>query len=515
MQCPLIAAMTSLSMRSSAVMASSHRTRSARLNSPAASALRSTPVWDARPAPVMTTTRTSSRAPIAATTSASSAAKRALPALSTSGRSNVMRATSPRTSRRIVLASVMGQWFTIKGLVTSLTALLCLTTFSNIFSGGAFPAVLPDMARSVALADWQLGLVAGAFGFARMVAAIPIGLFLTHNLRRALWLGPLVLATGALCVTSGGGLPMLVLGRLLMGLGQALSMVGGLTAILRFQSGTNLAAALAAYELSAMIGMLGGAAVIAALPGSLPWNTAFLLTCAPQLIGVITVPKLLAALPAQDGAGAQPLFARQATNGTAVNPTSHADQTRRPSLVPLAFAAGGMIALTYSTMEQFLVPLRVSREFGLERAGVARLFMVQQVFDIAALIPTGILADRRGAARVLSVILMVMATANALVGFGTLPVVVLGCALFGLSMSGWMLPLSVLRRETAAQQGSWRARGLPGCVGGGLLLGPFLSGILGMHLAGFLPALWTAALALTSLLLLARARSSGTMAVHG
>ena len=224
--------------------------------------------------------------------------------------------------------------------MTSLTALLCLTTFSNIFSGGAFPAVLPDMARSAALADWQLGLVAGAFGFARMVAAIPIGLFLTHNLRRALWLGPLVLATGALCVTSGGGLPMLVLVRLLMGLGQALSMVGGLTAILRFQSGTNLAAALAAYELSAMIGMLGGAAVIAALPGSLPWNTAFLLTCTPQLIGVITVPKLLAALPAQDGAGAQPLFARQATNGTAVNPTSHADQTRRPSLVPLANRPG-------------------------------------------------------------------------------------------------------------------------------------------------------------------------------
>ena len=400
--------------------------------------------------------------------------------------------------------------------MTSLTALLCLTTFSNIFSGGAFPAVLPDMARSAALADWQLGLVAGAFGFARMVAAIPIGLFLTHNLRRALWLGPLVLATGALCVTSGGGLPMLVLGRLLMGLGQALSMVGGLTAILRFQSGTNLAAALAAYELSAMIGMLGGAAVIAALPGSLPWNTAFLLTCTPQLIGVITVPKLLAALPAQDGAGgAQPLFARQATNGTAVNPTSHADQTRRPSLVPLAFAAGGMIALTYSTMEQFLVPLRVSREFGLERAGVARLFMVQQVFDIAALIPTGILADRRGAARVLSVILMVMATANALVGFGTLPVVVLGCALFGLSMSGWMLPLSVLRRETAAEQVSWRTGLYRVCVDGGLFLGPFLSGILGMHLAGFLPALWTAALALTSLLLLARARSSGTMAVHG
>ena len=142
--------------------------------------------------------------------------------------------------------------------MTSLTALLCVMTFSNIFSGGAFPAVLPDMAKSAALADWQLGLVAGAFGFARMVADVPLGLFLTHNLRRAMWLGPLVLAIGALCLTSGGGFPILVLGRLLMGLGQALSMMGGLTAILRFQSGKSLASALNAYELSAMIGMLGG-----------------------------------------------------------------------------------------------------------------------------------------------------------------------------------------------------------------------------------------------------------------
>jgi MFS family permease len=407
----------------------------------------------------------------------------------------------------------MGQWFTIKGLVTSLTALLCLTTFSNLVASGAFPAVLPDIARSAALADWQLGIVAGAFGFARMVADIPLGLFLTHNLRRALWIGPLVLAIGALCVTTGGGFPILVIGRLLMGLGQALSMVAGLTAILRFQSGKNLASALAAYELSAMIGMLGGAAVIGTLPSHLAWNTAFLLTCAPQLIAIGIAPRLLSSLPAQPGAPTTSLFARQASNGAPASPPAR--PTQRPSLVPLVFAAGGLIALTYSTMEQFLVPLRGSREFGLERAGVARLFMVQQIFDIAALIPTGVLADRQGAARVLPGILLLMAAANAMVGFGTLPVVVAGCALFGLSMSGWMLPLSLLRRETEPEHVAWRTGLYRVCVDGGIFLGPVLSGVLGMHLAGLLPTVSTAALALTALLLLTRARSSGTMAVHG
>ena len=85
----------------------------------------------------------------------------------------------------------------MKALVTSLTGLLCLLTFSSTFASGAFPAVLPEIARAGALADWQLGIVAGAFGFARMVADVPLGLFLTHHLRRALWLGPLVMASGA------------------------------------------------------------------------------------------------------------------------------------------------------------------------------------------------------------------------------------------------------------------------------------------------------------------------------
>src|SRR5437867_2306457 len=452
----------------------------------------------------MTTTRTSSRALIAATARPRSAANCALPAFSTSGRSNVMRATPPCTSRRIVVAEVMGQWFTIKGRVTSLTALLCVMTFSNIFSGGAFPAVLPDMARGAALADWQLGLVAGAFGFARMIADVPLGLFLTHHLRRALWLGPLVLAIGSLCLTSGGGFPILVLGRLLMGLGQALSMMAGLTAILRFQSGKSLASALNAYELSAMIGMLGGVVMIGALPSRLSWNTALLLTCAPQLIGVLVIPKLLSALPAHDGP--QPLFA----------PAPHHEAARGgSSLVPLVFAAGGLVALAYSTMEQFLIPLRASREFGLERPGVARLLMVQQLFDIAALLPVGFLADRRGAARVLPLILLVMAVANALVGFGSLPVVVVGCALFGLSMAGWMLPLGVLRQESSSEHIAWRTGLFRVCVDAGIFLGPFLSGVLGMRHAGFLPAFWTAALAITGLLLLARARRSSTMAVHG
>src|SRR5207247_4024319 len=131
-------------------------------------------------------------------------------------------------------------------------------------------------------------------------------------------------------------------------------------------------------------------------------------------------------LPASSRAGAAPRL--PATSGMATDTEPAGGANGRRSMVPLAFAAGASVAIAYSTMEQFLIPLRASREFGLERSGVAWLLMVAQLFDIAALLPVGFLADRRGAARVLPLILLVMAAANALVGFGSLPVVVVGCA---------------------------------------------------------------------------------------
>src|SRR5207245_2347632 len=134
----------------------------------------------------------------------------------------------------------------------------------------------------------------------------------TGHLRRAVVVGPCVLAVGVLVLTGGGTFPVLVLGRLLMGVGHALGMVGGLTAILRYRTGWSLASALNAYEFSAMIGILCGTVLVGALPSSLSWNRALLVTCAPQLLGILTLPALLRALSRSDAPGPRPLFARQA-----------------------------------------------------------------------------------------------------------------------------------------------------------------------------------------------------------
>lgn len=380
-------------------------------------------------------------------------------------------------------------------IAPSLLAPLCVISAANTFSIGGFPALLPEMSSVAGLADWELGIVTGVFGFARMVSDIPAGLFITRHLRRALLAAPVALVAGILCLGTGGPLWVLVLGRGLMGVGHTLGMLAGLTAILRYSAAAGLGSALNAYEFSAMLGMLGGVVLVGALPATLPWNLVLIATCAPQIVGILALPLALAALDRERRAG-PPGGAAEAIPLPAPSPAgrARAGGGSVPPLTVLAFAAGATIALTYTTVEQFVLPLRGSREFGLERAGVARLLMTTQVADILALLPVGFLADRRGAGHMLGLVLLAFATGALLIGFGPLWLVVLGCALFGLGMAGWMLPLGLLRAETSRERIGWLTALYRVSVDAGMFLGPFLSGFLGATRAGILPVLFAVAM---------------------
>ena len=109
-----------------------------------------------------------------------------------------------------------------------------------------------------------------------MLADVPVGLFITHHLARALTVAPIFLVSGALVMTSGGEFSTVLLGRVLMGTGHTLSMLAGLTTVLRYRAGPGLASSLNALEFSSMLGVLGGVSLVAFLPRAVPWPTAFL-----------------------------------------------------------------------------------------------------------------------------------------------------------------------------------------------------------------------------------------------
>jgi len=377
-----------------------------------------------------------------------------------------------------------------------LLVLLCVMMGSYTFSVGTFPALLPEIGAALRLPDWQLGLLAGAFGLARMASDIPGGLLMTHHVRRALIAAPIFIFGGGALVIGGGELAWVALGRVLMGVGHTLGMLGGLTVILRHQPRGALASALNAFEFSAMLAVLGGVTLVGLLPQTLPWNVVFLLGCVPMALGVSLLRGVLVRLPPTDVS--QPWFARATADP--------ATGRRRDDIarVALAFAAGGTVAMTYATVESFLIPIRGSRDFGLERVGIARLLMLAQIFDLLALLPVGALADRRGTAPVLAGVLFAFAVAVALIGFGALPHVIAGCVVFGLGMAGWMLPLGLLRAATPASRVAWRAALYRVCVDGGMFVGPFASGLVAARAPWLLPGVLALALAVLAVALAAR-----------
>jgi MFS family permease len=150
-----------------------------------------------------------------------------------------------------------------------------------------------------------------------------------------------------------------------------------------------------------------------------------------------------------------------------------------PPIVRVMFALGVIMALAWSAVSQFVIPLRGTREFGLERAGISGLLSLAQLVDLAVLLPVGWLADRIGRPPVLVGVAAILGVALFAVGLGSLPVLGLGCALFGLGMAGWMLPLGVIRDHTDPARLGWRTGVYRVGVDGAIFLGPLICGLLG------------------------------------
>ncbi|HSE04034.1 MAG TPA: MFS transporter [Methylomirabilota bacterium] len=371
------------------------------------------------------------------------------------------------------------------------TALLCLVVFSSTVCVGAFGPLLPEIARAQGLPDWQLGLLAGSFGFARMAADLPAGALATRRVAASLMLAPLTLLAGMLLLATAGPFPVLVLGRLLTGLAHTLVMVGSLTAVLQDQPGPGASMRLNTLEFAGMLGVLGGLGAVGLLPERWPWNLTLLAAAAPVVLALVATLALTRRLPGRPAA-ARPADGRGAAAGA-----SPARPAPLPPIVRLMFALGVVMALAWSAVSQFVIPLRGTREFGLDRAGISGLLSLAQFVDLIVLLPVGWLADRIGRPPVLTAVAVILGLGLLAVGLGPLPLLVAGCALFGLGMAGWMLPLGVIRDHTDVARLGWRTGAYRVGVDGAIFLGPLICGLIGeTHTPVFIALVGVAAFAI-------------------
>jgi MFS family permease len=353
----------------------------------------------------------------------------------------------------------------------SRVGLLSVLLLCNTFGLGGFNPLLPEIGRAQGMANWQIGLLASAFGFARMAAAMPTGAFVARRLGTALAAAPLVLISGLLLLVSGGPFWILVAGRLLLGVAHTLAMVGGLTAILVDERGRNASVRLNIFEFAGMLGILGGLGAVALVPAAWGWKVSLLIGAAPVLIPLLLTRTMRRKFPSA------PMFEH------GVVPPERATIFRqRPgsrSVIALMFAVGIIFALAWAGVSQFVVPIRGARDFGLSRTGISWLLAAAQSLDLLVLLPVGRLADRVGRGLVLGVVAVILGLGAIGVGLGSFVWFAFGCICLGLALAGWMLPLGVIREHTPMARLAWTTGLYRVGVDGASFLGPFICGLLG------------------------------------
>jgi len=373
------------------------------------------------------------------------------------------------------------------------TRLLCLVLFCNACGLGAFGPLLPEIGRTQSLADWQLGLVAAAFGFARPVAAMPTGLLVARRLAASLMTAPVVIMVGLAFLVGAGPLPLLLAGRFLLGVAQTLTMIGGLTVILADDHGPNASVRLNLFEFSGMLGVLGGLGLVAVVPSAWGWKASLLIGSTPVLVSLLLIPAMARVFPKA--------LVHERPDASLVLERAPARRGSR-GVVALMFGAGIVFALSWSAVSGFVVPIRGTREFGLSRTGISWLLAMAQVTDLAFLLPVGRAADRMGRRVVLGAVTVVLGLGTIGVGLGSFPWFAAGCACFGLGLAGWMLPLGVIREHTPVARLAWRTGLYRVGVDSAIFLGPFVAGIVGRNGEGiFLALIGGAAMALGARLL--------------
>jgi MFS family permease len=371
----------------------------------------------------------------------------------------------------------------------SRVGLLSVLLLCNTFGLGGFNPLLPEIGRAQGMANWQIGLLASAFGFARMAAAMPTGAFVARRLGTALVAAPLVLISGLLLLVSGGPFWVLVAGRLLLGVAHTLAMVGGLTAILVEERGRNASVRLNIFEFAGMLGILGGLGAVALVPPAWGWKISLLIGSSPVLIPLLLTRTMRRTFPSA------PMFERGVAR--VERATTFRQQSGSRSVIALMFAVGIIFALAWAGVSQFVVPIRGARDFGLSRTGISWLLAAAQSLDLLVLLPVGRLADRVGRGLVLGMVAMVLGLGAIGVGLGSFVWFAFGCICLGLALAGWMLPLGVIREHTPMARLAWTTGLYRVGVDGASFLGPFVCGLLGPSgEAVFLTAIGVTGLAL-------------------
>ncbi|MDP2744757.1 MAG: MFS transporter [Dehalococcoidia bacterium] len=268
---------------------------------------------------------------------------------------------------------------------------LCVTTFFIMIGQGIISPIMPLYVKSFGISVTLVGVAIGMFGFARLIANIPIGYVAQRYGKRVLLVGgPVVSAAAALLMAFASSYPELIAYRFLSGLGSAMYVTGSVIYIADVAGTHNRARYLSLQEGSIVFGGSIGP-VVGGLTADL-WGlrAPFLFLAGFCLVGIYLawtqmpeVKPTPSAVPA--ASPGKPPAARTGVLQILRDPTFF-----------LIGLFGLTIFLTRTGGRGSIIPLLATTKAGLSATEVGIVFTIESLTAFATMLPAGILSDRLG-----------------------------------------------------------------------------------------------------------------------
>jgi MFS transporter, DHA1 family, multidrug resistance protein len=172
----------------------------------------------------------------------------------------------------------------------TLEARVCTAAFFVYLGIGATGPILPEVRRSLALSAADIGIVVAAFGLARLCVDLPGGALAARlGFRIPFLLGSLLLAAGSTWSAVTAGVPGLVTGQILAGIGCVFCHVTALVVLSSQASAGTSGRTMGFYFGATFAGLALGGAIAGQIAAVLGWRAAFLGAATASLAGFLVV----------------------------------------------------------------------------------------------------------------------------------------------------------------------------------------------------------------------------------
>jgi MFS family permease len=264
--------------------------------------------------------------------------------------------------------------------VRRLTLLIALLVMFDLAMFSAIVPLVPKLAATLGLSKFETGVLVGAYSVSVVLAAVPVGHLADRVGPKSVTLvGTLVMASATVLFALAGTFWVVLVARVLQGLGSAIAWSAGLAWLAARTPVEHRGRALGLANSSATIGMIAGPLLGGAVAAQFGVRETFL-SVAVVCLGLTA------------WAAVEPGAAASATREGALRPAVRLAVADR--LIVYSMLVIGLVSVVGGTL-QVLMPLRLS-DLGVSDSAIGWLYAAASILGAVAIYTTGRVGDRVG-----------------------------------------------------------------------------------------------------------------------